>query len=134
MLQELTDEKLDELAKDPNNHVMRCVRSAPLPKPVSLDTVERNVRKCWRRYCELRGDKHELTLVEFNSIKAILDDEFKRFELTHPTFYSQIVKLDVTQQHIDTMLYIINMKREDPSEVGHAKVNERLKSQFITPK
>jgi|APFre7841882793_1041355.scaffolds.fasta_scaffold25177_2 hypothetical protein len=131
MLQEVSDEKLAELARDPSNRVLCSVPSAPLSKPVPLDTVERNVRRCWKRYCELKGKKPELTPVEFNAIKATLDDEFKQFEFTHPTFYSQIVKPDATQEHIDTMLYIINVRREDPSEAGHAKVKERLKSQFI---
>jgi hypothetical protein len=127
---EMTPEKLAELAKDRSNQVMECVKRPPLAKPVPLDEVEVSVKKLWDRVRELRAAKPNPTPQDSSNIYQQVAKEFKTFKYTHPTFYTQIMNPNATQEHIDTMLYIIQVRREGSSG-GEDKIKERLKAQFV---
>jgi hypothetical protein len=129
--QRLTDKDLARLAKNPNNHVMQSVVRPPCGVSVALDEVARTVNKCWERVSELRAAYPKPTPQEASDVQKTLDTEFKSFAFTHPTFYAQIINQRTTQSHIDTMLYIIKVRQEDPSDEGKNKVTERLKKQFV---
>ena len=130
----MTDEQLAKLAEDPQNHVMQCVKRPPLAKCVPLDEVEASVHKMWGRVNALRAAKPNPTPKDSSDIYQQIEKEFHEFKYTHPTFYTQILNPKATQSHIDTMLYIIQVRREDPSEEGQEKIKQRLKAQFTFSK
>jgi hypothetical protein len=127
---QMTPEKLAELSKDRNNHVMECVTRPPLKKCVPLDEVEASVKKLWDRVRELRAAKPNPTPQDSSDMYQQVAKEFKTFKYTHPTFYTQIMNPKATQENIDTMLYIIQVRREG-SFGGEEKIKERLKAQFV---
>lgn len=120
-----TKAQLAELSKKPNSVVYQYASPDPLAEPIPLDIVEKQVLDCWARLQELRE-----TDAQFEDIKKKVDAEFATLEETHPMLYSRIVNRESTQAHFDALMFVIKVKKEDPSDAGRAKVAQRLKEQF----
>jgi hypothetical protein len=132
--QVLTDEKVKLLAEDPRNKVYRYVSRDPLPEPVPLDTVEQLIKNCWKRFSELRAEalykNPVMTERAFVRIRNTMNQEFKTFTNTHPLIFDRIVNPESTQAHIDTLIYMVHLKRKDPSNEGRAQLAKHVVDKF----
>ena len=132
--QVLTDEKVKLLAEDPRNKVYRYVSRDPLPEPVPLDTVEQLIKNCWTRFSELRVEALSrnpvMTEQAFVRIRKTMQQEFKTFSNTHPLIFDRIVNPESTPDHIDTLIYMVHLRRQDPTNEGRAKLAKHVVDKF----
>lgn len=130
----LTDERVAALAEDPRNKVYRYVSREPLAQAVPLDDVQRLVTSCWQRFSELRtaalAKNQVMSKKAFVRIRDTMNEEFKDFSFTHPLIFDRIVNPESTQVHVDTLLFMINLRRNDPTEEGRAKLAKRVIDTF----
>ena len=130
----MTDEKIAALAEDPRNQVYRYVSRERLPQAVPLDEVEQLVTDCWRRFSDLRGaalaKNPVMSKKSFVRIRDTMNQEFKNFSFTHPLIFDRIVNPESTQVHVDTLLYMINLRRNDPTEAGRTRLAKKVMDTF----
>jgi hypothetical protein len=132
--QVLTDEKIAALAEDPRNQVYRYVSRERLPQAVPLDDVQQLVTNCWQRFNELRtaalAKNPVMSKKAFVRIRDTMNHEFKSFSYTHPLIFDRIVNPETTPVHIETLLYMINLRRNDPTEAGRTQLAKRVMDTF----
>ena len=134
----MTEAKARALAQDPNNKVYYYKGREPLEEAVPFEVVEKLVYECWKRYRHMREkviEEHkEMSDKAYAKIKKTLDEEFAEFSNTHPMIYDRIVRPETVDAHVDAIFWMINLKREDPSDNARVLLARRIMAQFaVTP-
>lgn len=134
----MTEEQAIELAKNPQNIVYHYADREPLPKAVPLDKVNLSVIKCWEKYKDLRREviaaHGSVTQASYKKIHKKLSIEFANFSFTHPLIFDRIVHPETTQKQIDTILWMIEIKREEPGDSGRVKLAKHVMDKFAVTK
>jgi hypothetical protein len=130
----MTEDKARALAQNPQNKVYYYKSREPLEQVVPFKEVERLVYECWKRYRHMREKVLEqnetVSEQDFARMKKTLDEEFAQFSYTHPLIYDRIVRPETVQAHVDAIFWMINLKREDPSDKSRVLLARRIMAEF----
>jgi len=135
----LSDAKLEELAKDPQNLVYRFKEREQLPEAevVPLDNVDDKIDRLYALYCAYRkrviDKKVPMTKKRWNAIKTriLQTPEWKQFDHTHPLIFDRVMHPETTSKEIQVLKFMIFLKKKqkageitDGLEVLHDHVLE----------
>jgi hypothetical protein len=136
---QLTDEALDELAKNPNNIVYKWVDSQPLPETeiVPLEEVKSKITRLYEQYTVERQsfitkripiDKKRWEYIKSKILKNI---EWKRFEFTHPLIFNRILHPETTEEDIKALHFMLFLKEQEKNGNIQQGKGKTMLAQYI---
>ena len=141
MLQDLTEEHLEELAKDPKNVVYHWKDQHARLSPddvVSIDVVRDRVKRLFELYSELRktmlSRRDHIGEREWKNIhhRILQDAEWKRFSETHPLIFDRVVHPETTEKEVKAVLFMIFLKEQE--RLGKCDNPQEVLSEYIVGK
>ena len=139
-MERIANAKLDLLAEDPDNLVLKYKDREPLdPRDVlPLHQVRSYVLELWGEVRDVRVNKLRVSIQDATMTKLECKklrwwlltksknvERWSRFSETHPLMFDRCVGGDTTQQEIDALLHMIHLKQE--SMLGHTKDKDASK-------
>lgn len=117
-LAQISDKKLEQLAKDPRNIVYKYGDRDPLPKEeiIPCSEVRSKVERLYQRYKDERQAFLDKRLVlnekryKYIKRKILQDPEWKRFDYTHPLIFDRVIDPKTTDQEIQSIYFMIDLK------------------------
>lgn len=123
--QKITDQKLDDLAKDPKNLVYKYKDRDPLPPDQipALEDVKDRIHQLWGEVMVVRGEKlhceegpmsslQERKLKWWLFTKSPNKAQWTRFSETHPLIFDRCVGRETTEKEILALMYMIFLKKK----------------------
>ena len=71
-----------------------------------------------------------MTEKTFVRIRKTMQHEFETFSHTHPLIFDRIVNPETTSAHIDTLIYMVHLRRREPTNEGRAKLAKHVVDKF----
>ena len=138
----LTEKQLEKLSKDPKNVVYKWGERDRLPNEevVCLDEVASKITRLYDAYCDFRQQfvqrRVPIRNHHYRRIQARLlqDEEWARFNHTHPLIFDRIVHPETTQKEIDALLFMVRLKQQNDTPEGYQQLGKHIMQQFaMTP-
>jgi hypothetical protein len=138
------EDKLEELAEDPNNIIYKYADREPLAPAdvVPIETVRECIKKLWEeiQLVRLKINRNESTtlqqkkLVWWLKTKSPNAKQWGSFYTTHPLIFDRCVALDTTEKEIEALYYMIELKCKNNTVQGRNKFQEYILNTFSMSK
>ena len=140
----IAEDKLDDLAEDPNNIVYKYAEREPLAPEhvVPIETVRGSIKTLWDevQLVRLKLNSSESKTLQLKKLvwwlkkKSPNAKRWESFYMTHPLIFDRCVALDTTEKEIEALYYMIELKSKENTAQGRNKLQEYILKTFSMSK
>ena len=134
-IQKIEEEKLQQLAADPDNIVYKY-EDTPTPATIlSLDTVKENIEQLWQEFLQMKGNR-VLTFSDCRQFRSKLEStnpKWAAFSKSHPLIFDRVVDHRTGEAEIKALLHMIRLReRQNDGEIsdGAEKLHSYILKKF----
>lgn len=137
--EKLTEERLEQLAQDPNNVVYKYEDKHDAEPALSADIARNIVREIRKRYGELRAEHPTWTDDRVRERLCVESKDWKAFATTHKMLFSKTTDRGTDEAQMKHVFYILFMHKQRETgaltpEECNKQVQEYMLRQFMTDK
>jgi hypothetical protein len=137
-IEQIANEKLDQLAKNPNNIVYRYVDQEAPSAIMPLSEVKDHILQLWGEFKQLKQNK-ELTYPQVRKLQkkiCLQNTKWANFSKSHPLIFDRIVDHRTGEAEIKALLYMLflkDMENKGTIQDGQQRLQSYIMDSFSMP-